>query len=242
MGLLGHALEQAAGVGYEELLRRRLVEPLALTDTRIELPPDLSPRLAPGFFGVWHLGRLGVEIPAPRWRARVLEGAGAAVASGEDLLWYLEANLRPPANRLGDAIRRSHLRRRKREEGGGIALGWHLNPLPEGRGELIWHSGATSGYTRRPGLRTRPQDRALRAPQHRSTGRRSGGRDPRSAAGDRGKMTIRRPMSVVFDAESASSFERPFEPRWPSPQSGDSTGFPACRRGPSREIKGGSKP
>ncbi len=148
MGLLGHALERAAGVGYENLIRRRIAAPLGMPSTRIELTPSLSSRLAPGFFDAWRLGRVGVEFPAPRWKYSVLQGAGALVSSGEDLLRFLEANLRVPATRLGDAIRQSHFRRHERDgQGGGIGLGWHLTPLPDEQGELIWHSGATSGYT-----------------------------------------------------------------------------------------------
>ena len=148
MGLLGHALERAADVGYEELIRGRIAAPLGMSSTRVELTPDLSSRLAPGFFGAWSLGWLGVEFPAPRWEYRILQGAGALLSSGEDLLRFLEANLRPPATRLGEAIRQSHLRRHDREgQGGGIGLGWQLTSLPEEQGELVWHSGATSGYT-----------------------------------------------------------------------------------------------
>ncbi len=148
MGLLGHVLERAAGVSYENLIRRRIAAPLGMPSTRIELTPNLSSRLAPGFFDAWRLGRVGVEFPAPRWEYPVLQGAGAFVSSGEDLLRFLEANLRAPATRLGDAIRQSHSRRHERDgQGGGIGLGWHLTPLPDEQGELVWHSGATSGYT-----------------------------------------------------------------------------------------------
>ena len=148
MGLLGHVLERAAGVSYEKLIRRRITAPLGMPSTQIELTPSLSSRLAPGFFDTWHLGWVGVEFPARRWEYPVLQGAGALVSSGEDLLRFLEANLRAPATTLGDAIRQSHFRRRERDgQGGGIGLGWHLTPLPDEQGELVWHSGATSGYT-----------------------------------------------------------------------------------------------
>ncbi len=148
LGLLGHALERAAGRNYEALIRDRIALPLGMSGTRVELPEDLAARLAPGFFDVRHLGAFGVEFPAPRWQSRVLHGAGALVSSGEDLLRFLEANLRPPATPLGEAIRLSHRPRRARDGGGGgIGLGWHLTSISEEAGELVWHSGATSGYT-----------------------------------------------------------------------------------------------
>ena len=146
LGLLGHALERAAGHDYEQLIRDRIAGPLGMSATRSELREEAAVRLAPGFFEVWHLGTFGVEFPAPRWRSRVLEAAGALVSCGEDLMRFLEANLRPPATPLGEAIRRSHLRRHTRD-GGGIGLGWHLSPWSEVPDALVWHSGATSGYT-----------------------------------------------------------------------------------------------
>lgn len=147
MGLLGHALERAAGSSYEELVRRRIAEPLGMTSTRTELTPNLATRLAPGFYDAWRFGPLGVELPVPRSEHPVLQGSGALLSSAEDLLRFLAANLDPPPTPLGDAVRESHVRRRDRGVEGGVGLGWHLAPFEDGKDELIWHSGATGGYT-----------------------------------------------------------------------------------------------
>ena len=48
VGLLGHALALKAGLGYEELVRRRVLEPLGMTDTAMTLSERLKARLAPG--------------------------------------------------------------------------------------------------------------------------------------------------------------------------------------------------
>ncbi len=148
MGLLAHALERAAGASYDELVRRRIAEPLGMSSTRVELTPSLAEYLVPGFYGAWRFGPVGVEVPAPRWQYPVLQGSGALLSSVEDLLRYLEANLDPPATPLGDAIRGAQLRRHDRDRvGGGVGLGWQLTPSPNEPIELVWHSGATSGYT-----------------------------------------------------------------------------------------------
>ena len=119
-----------------------------MKSTGTELTPPLAPRLAPCFYDAWSLGSLGVELPATRWEYPVLQGSGALLSSAEDLLLFLESNLNPPPTLLGDAIRQSHRRRRERDdEGGGIGLGWHLTPIGSERVELLWHSGATGGYT-----------------------------------------------------------------------------------------------
>ncbi len=48
VGLLGHALALKAGLSYEELVRRRVLEPLEMRDTAIVLPERLMKRLAVG--------------------------------------------------------------------------------------------------------------------------------------------------------------------------------------------------
>ncbi len=76
---------------------------------------------------------MGVELPASRWEYPVLQGAGALLSSGDDLLRFLEANLDPPATPVGDAIRVSHRSRHQRNDVEGVGLGWHLMTPPESR-------------------------------------------------------------------------------------------------------------
>ena len=46
IGLLGHALALRAGVSYEDLLRRRILEPLGMTSTAITLNAEQRSRRA----------------------------------------------------------------------------------------------------------------------------------------------------------------------------------------------------
>ena len=83
-GLLGHALTLRAGFkDYESLMRARILDPLGMKDTYIELPPDRVRRLASP-----HDSSLD---PVPLWNLGVLAGAGAFRSTATDLLIFLEA-------------------------------------------------------------------------------------------------------------------------------------------------------
>ncbi len=47
-GLLGHALALRDGTDFETLMVERILKPLQMSDTAIELTPDLQERVAPG--------------------------------------------------------------------------------------------------------------------------------------------------------------------------------------------------
>ena len=136
-GLLGHALALGAGTDYETLIAERVLEPLQMSDTAIELTPALRERLAPG-----HDGQLR---PAANWDLPVLAGAGALRSTVNDLLAFLEANLGQGPSPLRQAM--EHARTPQRSDpalGMDIGLGWITTH--EGDREFVWHNGGTGGY------------------------------------------------------------------------------------------------
>ena len=136
-GLLGHALAVRAGDGYEALVTRRVLEPLGMGDTAIELSPAVRKRLATGH-------DLSLE-PVPNWDLPALAGAGALRSTVNDLLAFLEANLGLRESRLDAALRATHASRRAFEPPSmDIGLGWLIR-TEHGR-EIRWHNGGTGGY------------------------------------------------------------------------------------------------
>ena len=134
-GLLGHALALEAGVGYEALLRERILDPLALNDTRITLSAAQQSRRATGHWGL---------VPWGNFSMPALEGAGAILSTANDLLTFLEHLSGLQTNVLGN-IATEALRRRAGAGTAnlGMALGWMLLAAPGG--ELVWHDGSTWG-------------------------------------------------------------------------------------------------
>jgi CubicO group peptidase (beta-lactamase class C family) len=137
VGLLGHALALKAGVSYEELVRRRVLEPLGMTDTAATLTEALRNRLAPG-------SSMSLR-PVKNWRFDALAGAGALLSTGRDMLKFLTAAM---------GLRETPLRRafdlmlQKRRPTGtpdlDIAMGWHI--WTKYGTEIVWHNGGTGGY------------------------------------------------------------------------------------------------
>ncbi|HOW85679.1 MAG TPA: serine hydrolase [Candidatus Aminicenantes bacterium] len=137
VGLLGHALALKAGMGYEEMVRRRVLEPLGMNDTAVVLADRLAVRLAPGFDAALK--------PVRNWRFDALAGAGALRSTARDMLKFLSA---------AAGLRQTPLRRafdlmlEKRQPTGApgleIGLGWHI--WKQYGTEIVWHNGGTAGY------------------------------------------------------------------------------------------------
>ncbi len=97
MGLLGHTLSLKARTTYEQLVTRRILTPLGMTETAITLTPAMRARLAPGHDGEGHV--------VPNWDLPTLAGAGALRSTAKDLLAFLVANLDSTATPLSRGYR-----------------------------------------------------------------------------------------------------------------------------------------
>jgi serine-type D-Ala-D-Ala carboxypeptidase/endopeptidase len=136
-GLLGHALANRAGTGYETLFQQRITNPLGMHDTRTELTADMRRRLVVG-----HTDDLTPGI---------YEGSGALDASGSlhstanDLLIFLEAFMGKRATPFRAAMT---LMMAKTVPAGDattrIGLGWRITSL-DGH-QITWSAGRADGF------------------------------------------------------------------------------------------------
>jgi CubicO group peptidase (beta-lactamase class C family) len=137
MGLLGHALALKAGMSYEELVRRRVLTPLGMTQTAITLTPAMRAKLAPGHDGA------GTVVS--NWDLPTLAGAGALRSNAGDMLTFVKANIDSMATPLSRTFRHAQTERRGTNNPAmKIGLGWHI--LAVAAGNLVWHNGGTGGY------------------------------------------------------------------------------------------------
>jgi CubicO group peptidase (beta-lactamase class C family) len=137
-GLLGFALARRAGIGYAELVRRRITAPLGMKSTGITLTPEMKERLAIGH---------NAELKAvPNWDFDALAGCGALRSDANDLLTFLAANLGYIKSPLAPAM--ASMRAVRRATGsaslGEIGLGWLM--VKPSSYEIVWHNGGTGGY------------------------------------------------------------------------------------------------
>lgn len=126
--LLGHALAAAAGVDYGDLIRSRLIEPLALDATHY--PGGEAAADAP--LGVTASGR-----PADAWASDGYGPAGGVRATATDLAAYAVATVRGEAP--GSAATEP---RAEAGDGQRIGYGWHTDA-----DDRLWHNGGTGGFS-----------------------------------------------------------------------------------------------
>ncbi|GAA3464728.1 serine hydrolase domain-containing protein [Saccharothrix longispora] len=125
--VLGLALAAAAGRPYEDLLAERVCRPLDLRDTGLATAPQATGHLR---------GR-----PRPPWEMPGMTAAGALRSSARDLLAYLTALLdRRTAAAVDVATPRVALSGTDH-----LCLVWNLRRRPGH--DLVFHSGATRGFT-----------------------------------------------------------------------------------------------
>jgi serine-type D-Ala-D-Ala carboxypeptidase/endopeptidase len=139
MGLLGHALALRAGVSYEALLRRRIFEPLGMTNTAITFDAEQLARRATGH-------NRGLS-PLPPWSGGVIDPAGSVNSTAADMLKFGAAVIEPQSPLAGVFARMTSVRRRHEEPRLQQALGWDLFRL--GANEILGKSGTTFGFQAR---------------------------------------------------------------------------------------------
>ena len=137
-GLLGLALSRHAGMSYGELVKKWICDPLGMTDTTIELTPEMKQRLA--------VGHNAALQPVSNWDlGPAFAGAGALRSDANDMLTFVAANLGYVKTPLAPAM--AAMLKVQRPTGMTdieIALGWHI--FTTGGKEIVWHNGGTGGY------------------------------------------------------------------------------------------------
>lgn len=137
VGLLGHILTLRARMDYETLVRTRILQPLKMNDTAIELTSPMKARLATG-----HNQNLK---PVANWDIPTLAGAGALRSTVNDLLKFVAANLGLTKSPLAVAMQNAHQPQHETGTPGlEVGLGWHI--LKRFDTEIVWHNGGTGGY------------------------------------------------------------------------------------------------
>jgi CubicO group peptidase (beta-lactamase class C family) len=144
VGLLGYVLSLVADTPFADLVKQRILEPLAMTHTAVQLTPWMRDRVVAGH------NALGDTVPL--WNMGVLAGAGAFRSDVEDMLAFLAANVQPDTSRLGRALRLAHAPRAPAGSPAmSIGLAWHRLNL--GGDTIVWHNGGTAGFRTFAGFR-----------------------------------------------------------------------------------------
>jgi serine-type D-Ala-D-Ala carboxypeptidase/endopeptidase len=148
LALLGDILARRDSATFEDLLGKRLLEPLGMEDTRLHLTENQQSRLLTGHT------RKGRKTPL--WETEALAPALGMRSTPTDMMNFLAANL---GASYGDWTYISALAQTPRVSihsrslaGSRAGLGWLLSPLPEVPEEVIWQAGTTGGFASYIGL------------------------------------------------------------------------------------------
>lgn len=144
-GLLGHALERAAGESYETMLRRHLLDPLGMHDTALHVGEAQAERLAVGY------SMRDANRRERDWDMESLSAAGGLYSTVEDLARFLALHMRAGQNTVlpinpGSLTELQLPQRLLDTWGQAVGLGWHVRSIPTAE-EVVWHSGALGGYS-----------------------------------------------------------------------------------------------
>jgi serine-type D-Ala-D-Ala carboxypeptidase/endopeptidase len=144
VGLLGQILARISGDTYENLLTKRLLNPLEMRDTVFTMSTEQRARFALGYKG-------DPQTKAVEWRLGSLTPAGGLVSSVPDLAKFLALQMRAGTAGVapvsGGTLRELHTPQRlaDRQWNMAIGLGWHII-RDAGLGEIVWHNGGVAGH------------------------------------------------------------------------------------------------
>ncbi len=149
MGLLGYALGQKMQLSYEDLIKRRVLEPLGMRDSGVSVNPEQAARFAQGYIGPIELDRLSLVFPMKRWTlTEILQGCGGINSTVHDMLKYVRANIEAPAGPLGKALARTQEPQFDTQgiENCKVGLGLMSVTIKGIDAPIYWHNGGTGGY------------------------------------------------------------------------------------------------
>lgn len=132
--LLGHLLALRAGQSYADIVRERILAPLGMTSTAVEVTAPMRERFVQGHDGD---GRA-----VAHWNCTTLAGAGGLRSTAADMLAFAAAGL--DDSDVGRAIRTAQAPRFAIDPETSIGLHW-LTDLRHGH-DIVWHDGATAGF------------------------------------------------------------------------------------------------
>ncbi len=133
--LLGAALARHDGATYQAMLHRRVLAPLGMSSTMVDLTPGVQARLAAGSDD----GR-----PMPNCTLSGLPGSGGLRSTAEDLTRFLAAAMELAPGPLAAAFRLAREPVHQMSPDRWVGLGWALWRWASAR--LTWHNGGTGGY------------------------------------------------------------------------------------------------
>ncbi len=136
IGTLGYILSLKAGKDYEQLVYERILKPLGMESTKVNLNDEMQKRFAKA-----HIRNKIV----PHWGVAVFDGAGGLHSTAKDLARFIEANLGFYKTPLYPILKAAYQARCKQDIPN-LDVGHEWNISYQYKPEIIYHGGATGGH------------------------------------------------------------------------------------------------
>jgi len=142
IALLGHTLSLRMKMSYDSLLTSRILVPLNMQDTRINLSDKQMKHYLTGY------NEKGKVMP--HYTYKVLAPAGGLNTSMKDMMRFLSQNISIEKNSMTDMLDFTHNPRIKLDESSSkdseIALGWKVNPMDVESKKIVWQDSKRGGF------------------------------------------------------------------------------------------------
>ncbi|HYD81184.1 MAG TPA: serine hydrolase [Paucimonas sp.] len=159
MALLGEIVAKVSGMPYDDYVRRHILDPLKLADTRTRMPTELyGKRLAHGFSA---LRRDGTRNPVKPFEINAITPAAGFSSTVEDLARFASWQFRLLDGGAAEILRPSTLREMQRvqwiDPDGKTTWGLGFAVTRDGNKTYVGHGGSCPGY--RTALTMMPADK-----------------------------------------------------------------------------------
>lgn len=145
-GLLGQILSAHAGLSYTELIAQRITGPLRMQHTSVAPGPAGRSHLADGYAAPFTLGNLTLLVPMPHWDLPGFAGAGAIRSNIGDMLTFISAAMGEDGP-LQEAFALETQPFYEIAPTLSVGIAWHAFNAADGGEPIIWHNGATGGFS-----------------------------------------------------------------------------------------------
>lgn len=133
------AIESSQNTSFDKLLTDKILAPINLTDTRIELSENQKKRLATGYTTSGQ--------STPPWTFQSFKASEGLKSTAKDLIKYAEVHMGESHSRLTKAFYATHEGRKATARNKKVesARGWHVIS-PKKYHDIILHTGNTNGH------------------------------------------------------------------------------------------------
>ena len=138
--LLESAIEVSQRQKFEKILAEKILNPIGLNDTRVELSEEQKDRLA--------IGYTTSGKSTPPWKFKSFQASEGLKSTAKDLIKFAEIHMGNDNSKLTTAFVQTHLGQKETGLNKRVksSRGWHVITTNKKHDDIVAHTGNTNGY------------------------------------------------------------------------------------------------